>query len=54
MGSVGFDLDMTLADTRAGIAAVYDELALRIGVAIDSAAVVARLGPPLEIGRAHV
>lgn len=48
MGSVGFDLDMTLADTRAGIAAVYDELALRVGVAIDSAAVVARLGPPLE------
>ncbi|MEV8630552.1 HAD family hydrolase [Streptosporangium sp. NPDC051023] len=48
MNSVGFDLDMTLADTRAGIAAVYDELALRIGVFIDSAAVVARLGPPLE------
>ncbi|GII02903.1 hydrolase [Planobispora takensis] len=48
MDSVGFDLDMTLADTRAGIAAVYDELALRIGVTIDSAAVVARLGPPLE------
>ncbi|WP_141704285.1 HAD family hydrolase [Planobispora rosea] len=48
MQSVGFDLDMTLADTRAGIAAVYDELALRMGVTIDSAAVVARLGPPLE------
>ncbi|MEV7007381.1 HAD family hydrolase [Streptosporangium sp. NPDC051022] len=48
MNSVGFDLDMTLADTRAGIAAVYDELALRLGVFIDSAAVVARLGPPLE------
>ncbi|MEV0417635.1 HAD family hydrolase [Streptosporangium canum] len=48
MSSVGFDLDMTLADTRAGIAAVYDELALRMGVFIDSAAVVARLGPPLE------
>ncbi|GHE34734.1 hydrolase [Streptosporangium violaceochromogenes] len=48
MKSVGFDLDMTLADTRAGIAAVYDELALRVGVFIDSAAVVARLGPPLE------
>ncbi|WP_433246607.1 HAD family hydrolase [Streptosporangium sp. CA-135522] len=48
MSSVGFDLDLTLADTRAGIAAVYDELASRIGVVIDSAAVVARLGPPLE------
>ncbi|GGP90080.1 HAD family hydrolase [Streptosporangium pseudovulgare] len=48
MTSVGFDLDMTLADTRAGIAAVFDELSLRLGVFIDSAVVVARLGPPLE------
>lgn len=48
MSSVGFDLDLTLADTRAGIAAVYDEVAQRIGVPIDSAVVVARLGPPLE------
>ncbi|MBB2914745.1 phosphoglycolate phosphatase [Streptosporangium becharense] len=48
MDSVGFDLDLTLADTRAGIAAVYDELSVRLGVHIDSAAVVARLGPPLE------
>jgi phosphoglycolate phosphatase len=46
--SVGFDLDMTLADTRSGIAAVYDALALRLGIAIDSAAIVTRLGPPLE------
>ncbi|MCK2213565.1 HAD family hydrolase [Actinomadura sp. ATCC 31491] len=48
MTSVGFDLDMTLADTRTGIAAVYDELSARLGVPIDSAAVVTRLGPPLE------
>ncbi|MEO3809399.1 HAD family hydrolase [Sphaerisporangium sp. B11E5] len=46
--SVGFDLDLTLADTRAGIAAVYDEVASRLGVRIDSAEVVSRLGPPLE------
>jgi phosphoglycolate phosphatase len=45
---VGFDLDMTLADTRSGIAAVYDELSSRLGVAIDSGAIVKRLGPPLE------
>jgi phosphoglycolate phosphatase len=45
---VGFDLDMTLADTRAGIAAVYDELSVRLGVPIDSRLVVTRLGPPLE------
>ncbi|GII79604.1 hydrolase [Sphaerisporangium rufum] len=48
MHSVGFDLDLTLADTRAGIAATYDELSRRLGVAIDSAVVVGRLGPPLE------
>ncbi|MER7503284.1 HAD family hydrolase [Nonomuraea pusilla] len=46
--SVGFDLDMTLADTRSGIAAAYDELSARLGVPIDSKAVVSRLGPPLE------
>ncbi|WP_226900025.1 HAD family hydrolase [Nonomuraea phyllanthi] len=51
--SVGFDLDMTLADTRAGIAAVYDELSVRLGVPIDSAAVVSRLGPPLEMELAN-
>ncbi|MFI7618430.1 HAD family hydrolase [Nonomuraea terrae] len=45
---MGFDLDMTLADTRSGIAAVYDELAVRLGVPFDSAAIVRRLGPPLE------
>ncbi|MEU8267571.1 HAD hydrolase-like protein [Sphaerisporangium sp. NPDC049002] len=48
MYSVGFDLDLTLADTRAGIAAVYDEVARRLGVEIDSAVVIGRLGPPLE------
>lgn len=44
---------MTLADTRAGIAAVYDELSVRLGVPIDSAAVVSRLGPPLEVELAN-
>ncbi|MEU5861798.1 MULTISPECIES: haloacid dehalogenase-like hydrolase [unclassified Nonomuraea] len=45
---MGFDLDMTLADTRSGIAAVYDELSSRLGVRIDSGEIVTRLGPPLE------
>ncbi|GGO81437.1 hydrolase [Nonomuraea cavernae] len=45
---MGFDLDMTLADTRSGIAAVYDEVAARLGVPIDSKAIITRLGPPLE------
>ncbi|MFG1707547.1 HAD family hydrolase [Nonomuraea sp. M3C6] len=51
--SVGFDLDMTLADTRAGIAAVYEELSVRLGVAMDSEKIVSRLGPPLEVELAN-
>jgi phosphoglycolate phosphatase len=50
---VGFDLDMTLADTRRGIAAVYDALATETGVFIDSALICTRLGPPLEIELAN-
>ncbi|HEX2174792.1 MAG TPA: ATP-dependent sacrificial sulfur transferase LarE [Nocardioidaceae bacterium] len=45
---VGFDLDMTLLDSRAGIAATYDELSRETGVPIDAAAVVSRLGPPVQ------
>ena len=45
---VGFDLDMTLIDSRPGIAAVWDALSAETGVAIDSAAAVSRLGPPLD------
>ncbi len=45
---VGFDLDMTLIDTRPGIAAVWDALSAETGVPIDSAAAVSRLGPPLD------
>ncbi|MBN6056179.1 HAD family hydrolase [Nonomuraea sp. RK-328] len=53
MTSVGFDLDLTLADTRSGIAAVFDELSARLGVAIDSGAIISRLGPPLEMELAN-
>jgi uncharacterized protein len=45
---VGFDLDMTLIDTRPGIAAVWDALSAETGVPVDSAAAVSRLGPPLD------
>lgn len=45
---VGFDLDMTLIDARAGIAATYRELAAQTGVYVDVEAVVRRLGPPLR------
>ncbi|GAB2543639.1 HAD family hydrolase [Nocardia heshunensis] len=44
---VGFDLDMTLIDSRPGIAAVWDAVAAKTGVPIDSELVVSRLGPPL-------
>ncbi|MFD9129720.1 HAD family hydrolase [Kitasatospora sp. NPDC059571] len=45
--TVGFDLDMTLLDTRPGIRATYDALAAETGTAIDSGLAVSRLGPPL-------
>lgn len=45
--TVGFDLDMTLLDTRPGIQATYDALSAATGVPIDSALAVSRLGPPL-------
>ncbi|WP_308166406.1 MULTISPECIES: HAD hydrolase-like protein [Actinomadura] len=51
--AVGFDLDLTLADTRAGISAVYAALAAETGVAIDTAQVVRRIGPPLEVELAY-
>ena len=51
--TVGFDLDMTLVDSRPGIRAVYDALSAETGVYIDSALAVSRLGPPLEVELAH-
>jgi phosphoglycolate phosphatase len=45
--TVGFDLDMTLIDSRPGIAATYRAVVARTGVYIDVDAVVSRLGPPL-------
>lgn len=46
--TVGFDLDMTLIDSRPGIKAAYLVLSAETGVAIDVDLVVSRLGPPLE------
>ena len=45
---VGFDLDMTLVDSRPGIAATYRALSAQTGVYIDADAAVSRLGPPLD------
>ena len=46
--TVGFDLDMTLIDSRPGIHACYQALSARTGTYIDADLVVTRLGPPLE------
>jgi phosphoglycolate phosphatase len=46
--AVGFDLDMTLIDSRPGIAAAYRALTAATGVPIDADLAVTRLGPPLR------
>ena len=46
--TVGFDLDMTLIDPRAGIVEVFDVLAAETGIPLDGRAFVTRLGPPLR------
>ncbi len=51
--TVGFDLDMTLIDSRPGIRACYQELSARTGTYIDADLAVTRLGPPLEQELAH-
>jgi phosphoglycolate phosphatase len=48
MGPVGFDLDMTLIDSRPAILASFAALAEETGTAIDLAAVDSRLGIKLE------
>jgi uncharacterized protein len=46
--TVGFDLDMTLIDTRAGVRSSMIRLSEELGVPIDADLVASRLGPPLE------
>ncbi|TDC41626.1 HAD hydrolase-like protein [Micromonospora sp. KC213] len=50
---VGFDLDMTLIDSRPGIAACYRALTAKTGVHVDAELAVSRLGPPLRTEIAH-
>ena len=50
---IGFDLDMTLVDSRPGILATYRALSARTGVPIDAELAVSRLGPPLEVEIGH-
>ncbi|MFE0385420.1 HAD family hydrolase [Streptomyces bungoensis] len=51
--TVGFDLDMTLIDSRPGIRACFVALAERTGTHIDADLAVTRLGPPLVDELAH-
>ena len=46
--AIGFDLDMTLVDTRPGIHAALVALAAETGRRIDADRVVAALGPPIQ------
>jgi phosphoglycolate phosphatase-like HAD superfamily hydrolase len=48
MGPVGFDLDMTLIDSRRAILSSFGEVARETGTAIDLAAVDRRLGIKLD------
>lgn len=50
---VGFDLDMTLVDSRPCVIAVAEVLAVEEGVPIDGELWASRLGPPLELELAH-
>ncbi len=45
---VGFDLDLTLVDSSAGIRASFDALMAETGVAINVDEVLSRIGPKLE------
>ncbi len=53
MTAVGFDLDMTLIDSRPGIAAAYRALTAQTGVHVDADLAVSRLGPPLRTELRH-
>jgi len=46
--TVGFDLDMTLIDPRAGIVELFDVLADETGIPLDGRSFITRLGPPLQ------
>jgi phosphoglycolate phosphatase len=48
LSAVGFDLDMTLIDSRPGIRAAYRALTAETGVQVDADLAVSRLGPPLR------
>jgi len=46
--TVGFDLDMTLIDPRAGMIEIFSVLATEFGLPLDGVGFASRLGPPLR------
>ncbi len=50
---VGFDLDMTLLDTRPGIKQVWEQFSASTGILVDADLAVSRLGPPVATEMAH-
>lgn len=46
--AVGFDLDLTLFDTRPGIGATWRAVSRESGVFIDADHIVSRIGPPIQ------
>src|SRR3954466_6742700 len=48
MLTAGFDLDMTLIDSRPGVLKSMEALSAETGVFVDADVVISRLGPPLE------
>ncbi|MEV0297336.1 HAD hydrolase-like protein [Nocardia sp. NPDC050710] len=47
--TVGFDLDMTLIDSRPGVARAIDQLAVEFDMPLDGEKFSTRLGPPLAV-----
>ncbi|MFD0364947.1 HAD family hydrolase [Nocardia sp. GCM10030253] len=47
--TVGFDLDMTLIDSRPGVARAIDTIATEFGLALRGIELADRLGPPLHM-----
>jgi uncharacterized protein len=50
---VGFDLDMTLIDSRPGVRATWEALTEQRGVYVDAELAASRLGPPLAEEARH-
>lgn len=50
---VGFDMDMTLLDTRASVKRAWQEMSALTGIPVDIDRIISRIGIPLEQEAAH-